>query len=179
MGSTLALLQNPPGSGCQQPGRCTVQRTGDSGKGRLAGQRRQHRERRVDPVAQPEDRHQQRHRRPTAADREPAIGLPLHLAWQAQRPIQRRTQRRAQRDQAEMQIKDREMAADAEREMARIQKDYELAIEEQKYKMSIAMGDLEMKERIETARLTRDAARLKFDQDKSAVELIKKGDVNV
>jgi hypothetical protein len=89
------------------------------------------------------------------------------------------TQRRAQRDQAEMQIKDREMAADAEREMARIQKDYELAIEEQKYKMSIAMGDLEMKERIETARLTRDAARLKFDQDKSAVELIKKGEGNV
>ncbi len=89
------------------------------------------------------------------------------------------TQRRAQRDQAEMQLKDREMAADAEREMARLQKDYELAMEEQKYKMSIAMGDLEMKERIETARLTRDAARLKFDQDKSAVELIKKGDVNV
>jgi hypothetical protein len=83
------------------------------------------------------------------------------------------TQRRAQRDQAEMQLKDREMAADAEREMARIQKDYELAMEEQKYKVAIAMGDLEMKERIETARLTRDAARLKFDQDKTAVELTK------
>ena len=85
------------------------------------------------------------------------------------------TQRRAARDQAEMQLKDKEMAADAEREMARLQKDYELAMEEQKYKMAIAIGDLEMKERIETARLTRDAARLKFDQDKTAVELTQKG----
>ena len=83
------------------------------------------------------------------------------------------TQRRAQRDQAEMALKDREMAADAEREMARIQKDYELAMEEQRYKVAIAMGDIDMKERIETARLTRDAARLKFDQDKTAVELTK------
>ena len=83
------------------------------------------------------------------------------------------TQRRAARDQAEMQLKDREMAADAEREMARLQKDYELAMEEQKYKMAIAMGDLEMKERIETARLTRDAARLKLDRDKTVIDLTK------
>jgi hypothetical protein len=85
------------------------------------------------------------------------------------------TQRRAQRDQAEMEIKDRQMAAEAEREMARLENDYEIAMEEQKYKLAIAMGDLEMKERIETARLTRDAARLKFDQDKTAVEFTQKG----
>jgi hypothetical protein len=85
------------------------------------------------------------------------------------------TQRRAQRDQAEMQIKDRQMAAEAEREMARLENDYEIAMEEQKYKLAIAMGDLEMKERIETARLMRDAARLKFDQDKTAVEFTQKG----
>lgn len=83
------------------------------------------------------------------------------------------TQRRAQRDQAEMQLKDREMAADAEREMAKLQKDYQLAMEEQKYKYAIAMGDMDMKERIETARLTRDAARLKLDRDKTAFDLTK------
>jgi hypothetical protein len=89
------------------------------------------------------------------------------------------TQRRAQRDQAEMAIKDREMQADAEREMARLQNDYEIAMEEQKYRLAIAQGDLEMKERIETARLLRDAARLKFDQDKTAVDLVTKGMRNV
>ena len=83
------------------------------------------------------------------------------------------TQRRAQRDQAEMQLKDKEMAADAEREMARLENDYEIAMEAQKYKMAIALGDLEMKERIEAARLTRDAARLKFDRDKTDIETMK------
>ena len=86
------------------------------------------------------------------------------------------TQRRAQRDQAEMQLKDKEMAADIERDMAKMEADYQLAMEEQKYKLAIALGDLEMKERIETARLTRDAARLKFDQDKTAFETIRKGE---
>jgi hypothetical protein len=83
------------------------------------------------------------------------------------------TQRRAARDEAEMQLKDREMAADIEREMARLQADYDLAMEEQKYKYAIAMGDMDMKERIESARLTRDAARLKLDRDKTAIELTK------
>jgi hypothetical protein len=86
------------------------------------------------------------------------------------------TQRRAQRDQAEMALKDKEMAADIERDMAKMEADYQLAMEEQKYKLAIALGDLEMKERIETARLTRDAARLKFDQDKTAFETIRKGE---
>ena len=88
------------------------------------------------------------------------------------------TQRRAKRDEAEMQLKDREMAADAEREMARLEKDYEIAREEQKYKYAIAIGDMDMKERIESARLTRDAARLKLDQDKTNFEL-SKGEGNV
>ena len=83
------------------------------------------------------------------------------------------TQRRAARDQAEMQLKDREMAADIERETLRLQADYELAMEEQKYKYAIAVGDMDMKERIESARLTRDAARLKLDRDKTAIELTK------
>ena len=83
------------------------------------------------------------------------------------------TQRRAARDQAEMQLKDREMAADAEREMARLEKDYEIAMEEQRYKYAIAIGDMDMKERIESARLTRDAARLNFDRDKTAIDLTK------
>ena len=83
------------------------------------------------------------------------------------------TQRRAARDQAEMQLKDREMAADIERETLRLQADYELAMEEQKYKYAIAVGDMDMKERIESARLTRDAARLTLDRDKTALELTK------
>jgi thymidylate kinase len=83
------------------------------------------------------------------------------------------TQRRAARDQAEMQLKDREMAADIERETLRLQADYELAMEEQKYKYAIAVGDMDMKERIESARLTRDAARLTLDRDKTAIELTK------
>jgi threonyl-tRNA synthetase len=83
------------------------------------------------------------------------------------------TQRRAARDQAEMQLKDREMAADIERETLRLQADFELAMEEQKYKYAIAVGDMDMKERIESARLTRDAARLKLDRDKTALELTK------
>ncbi len=86
------------------------------------------------------------------------------------------TQRRAARDQAEMQLKDKELAADIEREMIKMEADFALAMEDRQYKLAIARGDLEMKERIETARLTRDAARLKFDQDKTAFELTRKGE---
>lgn len=86
------------------------------------------------------------------------------------------TQRRAARDQAEMALKDKELVADIEREMIKMEADFALAMEDRQYKLAIAKGDLDMKERIETARLTRDAARLKFDQDKTAFELTRKGE---
>ena len=78
------------------------------------------------------------------------------------------TQRRQARDQAELQLKDKELASKIQLDMDKMNRDYEEAMEEQKLRLAIALGDMETKERIETARLTRDAARLKFDQDKTA-----------
>jgi hypothetical protein len=43
-------------------------------------------------------------------------------------------------------------------------------MEDLQLRMAIAVGDQETKERIETARLTRDAARLKLDQDKTIID---------
>ena len=78
------------------------------------------------------------------------------------------TQRRQARDQAELQLKDKELAAKIQLDMDKMNREYEEAMEEQRLRLAIAVGDMETKERIETARLTRDAARLKFDQDKTA-----------
>lgn len=78
------------------------------------------------------------------------------------------TQRRQARDQAEMGLKDKQLAAKIQYDMEKMNREYEEAMEEQRLRLAIAVGDMETKERIETARLTRDAARLKFDQDKTA-----------
>ncbi len=78
------------------------------------------------------------------------------------------TQRRQARDQAELGLKDKQLAAKIQLDMDKMNRDYEEAMEEQRLRLAIAVGDMETKERIETARLTRDAARLKFDQDKTA-----------
>jgi len=113
------------------------------------------------------------------------------------------TQRRAQRDQAEMQLKAQQMqigsqmdmqrqgmdmqfkkekaAADLQAQMAKMQMDHQLAMEDLQLRMAIASGDNETKERIETARLTRDAARLVHDKEKTALEyanggLVQQGD---
>jgi len=48
-----------------------------------------------------------------------------------------------------------------------------MKMEEQDLKIALALGDQEMEERIEAARLSRDAARLKLDQDKAAQDLMK------
>ena len=78
------------------------------------------------------------------------------------------TQRRAKRDEAELNLKDKELAAKIQMDMAKLQQDQQEAMEDLQMKLAIATSDQEMKERIETARLTRDAAKLKFEQDKSA-----------
>jgi len=81
------------------------------------------------------------------------------------------TQRRAQRDQAEMQIKGEELSAKMQMEMQKIQNDMQVQMEELQLRLAIATGDQELKERIETARLTRDAAKLQHEQDKTVADL--------
>lgn len=88
------------------------------------------------------------------------------------------TQRRAQRDQAEMQLKAAKDRADIELDLKKQADEMQMAMEELQLKLAIATGDQEMKERIETARLARDAARLQYDQEKTVVELAKGGIVN-
>ena len=73
------------------------------------------------------------------------------------------TQRRAQRDQADVQLN-----------MQKHQDDMALAQEELQLKMAIAQGDNETKERIESARLTRDAVKLQNEQTKTALTLTSK-----
>jgi hypothetical protein len=85
------------------------------------------------------------------------------------------TQRRAARDQAEMQMKAQDMAAKLQLAQQKQLDDKDLAIEELRLKLAIAEGDQETKERIETARLTRDAARLRHDQDKTVMDFTVKG----
>ena len=77
------------------------------------------------------------------------------------------TQRRAKRDEAEMGLKDKALAAKIQIDMAKLQQDQKEAMEDLQLKLAIATGDRDMKERIETARLTRDAAKLNFEQVKA------------
>jgi len=85
------------------------------------------------------------------------------------------TQRRTQRDQAEMQLKGQESAARLQVEMAKLQQKQAIDMEEMQLRLAIATGDMNMKERIESARLTRDAARLSHDREKTAFDLINQG----
>jgi hypothetical protein len=84
------------------------------------------------------------------------------------------TQRRAQRDQAEMQLKGQEIAQKMQLAMKKQMDEQALAIEELRMKLAIAEGDQETKERIEVARLQRDAARLRHDQDKTLIDVVSK-----
>jgi hypothetical protein len=73
------------------------------------------------------------------------------------------TQRRAQRDQAEVSIQQAKVQADIQQKMAKMQMDQQIAMEDLQLRLAIATGDNETQERIETARLTRDAAKLTLD----------------
>jgi hypothetical protein len=66
-----------------------------------------------------------------------------------------------------MGLKDKELAAKIQLDMAKLQQSQQEAMEELQLKLAIATSDQEMKERIETARLTRDAAKLNFEQTKA------------
>ena len=80
------------------------------------------------------------------------------------------TQRRQARDQAEMQHKDKELAAKIQVDMAELQQRQQREMEEMELRLAIATGDMELKERIETARLTRDAARLVNDKERIVID---------
>ena len=80
------------------------------------------------------------------------------------------TQRRQARDQAELQLKGQDMQAKLQLAQQKQMDEKDLALEDLQLKYAIATGDMETKERIETARLTRDAARLRHDQDKTVME---------
>ena len=85
------------------------------------------------------------------------------------------TERRKARDQAELEIQGSRLAADIQLEMRKLQEKQAMDMEELQLKYAIAAGDNELKERIEAARLTRDAARLKQDQDKTILDYSTKG----
>ena len=80
------------------------------------------------------------------------------------------TQRRAARDEAEMQIKDKQLADETQLSMQKMEQDMQIQMEELQLRLAIATGDQELKERIETARLTRDAAKLQHEQDKTVAD---------
>ena len=80
------------------------------------------------------------------------------------------TQRRQARDQAELQLKDKEVAAKIQKDMEQLQFEQQRAMEELQLKLAIATGDMELKERIETARLTRDAAQLVNDKERIVID---------
>lgn len=77
------------------------------------------------------------------------------------------TQRRQARDQAELNLKDQELAAKIKMDMQEMQQKQQRDMEEMQLRLAIAQGDNETRERIETARLTRDAAKLNFEQSKA------------
>lgn len=80
------------------------------------------------------------------------------------------TERRKARDQAELQLQGNKLAADIQMEMKKLSDKQAMEMEDLQLKYAIAAGDNELKERIEAARLTRDAARLKQDQDSLILE---------
>jgi hypothetical protein len=80
------------------------------------------------------------------------------------------TQRRQARDQAELQLKGQQMQMDTQLALKKQADEMQLAMEELQLKLAIATGDNEMKERIEAARLSRDAAKLRLDQDKTVLD---------
>ena len=77
------------------------------------------------------------------------------------------TQRRTQRDQAEMGLKEKELQAKVEMDMKKLEQQRQLDMEDLQLRLAIAEGDQETKQRIETARLTRDAAKLNFEQNQA------------
>jgi hypothetical protein len=85
------------------------------------------------------------------------------------------TQRRAQRDQQEMQLKQAELQADASLRTQKMQAEQELAEKDLELRYGSKELEMQLKEQIEAAKIERDAVGLKNDQDKIAIEMAKGG----
>jgi len=85
------------------------------------------------------------------------------------------TQRRAKRDELELSLQSERAKTDAEQKVAKMQLDHQIAIEDLQLRLAIATGDNETQERIETARLTRDAAKLIHEREKTELEYSRGG----
>ena len=85
------------------------------------------------------------------------------------------TERRKQRDAIEMQLKGQDVAGRLQLAAQKQMDEKDLAIEELQLRLAIAENDQQTKERIEAARLTRDAARLKQDGEKFVLDHVNKG----
>jgi hypothetical protein len=81
------------------------------------------------------------------------------------------TQRRAARDQAEMQLQDRRLTQEGQADAARLQAEMAKQQQQDSVKMSTNSADNLTRERIESAKLTRDAAKLQNEQAVTAMEL--------
>ena len=81
------------------------------------------------------------------------------------------TQRRAARDQAEMQLQSQKMAQDAQIEMARMQSDQQRADIDNQIEVALNANNNLTKERIESARLTQQDAKLQAEQFETAIRL--------
>ena len=81
------------------------------------------------------------------------------------------TQRRAQRDQAELQLKGAELQQSGQINMARMQADQQRASERDQLDVALNATNNLTKERIETARLTQQDERLQAEQFETAIKL--------
>ena len=81
------------------------------------------------------------------------------------------TQRRAQRDQAELQLKGAELQQSGQIDMARMQADQQRASERDQLDVALNATNNLTKERIETARLTHQDERLQAEQFETAIKL--------
>lgn len=81
------------------------------------------------------------------------------------------TQRRAQRDQAEMQIQTQKVQQQAQLEAARLQNENDKFLVDKQIDVAINANDNLTQERIKSAELTRDAAKLQTEQYETAIRL--------
>jgi hypothetical protein len=81
------------------------------------------------------------------------------------------TQRRTQRDQAEMQLKGADMQQQGQIDVARLQAEQQRAAERDQIDVALNASDNLTRERIETARLTQEDDRLRTEQLETAIRL--------
>jgi hypothetical protein len=81
------------------------------------------------------------------------------------------TQRRAQRDQAELQLQGQKQQQDAQQDAARLQAEDARFAADKEIEVALNANDNLTAERIKSAELTRDAAKLQTEQYETAIRL--------